>query len=138
MHRHRPRSESPDRATRRVSPTEVGLGYYERSVRILAELAEADQLAADLQTTPRRVLKVSAPVTFGIEHVATTIAKYPCACRPLRAPAPDGCPGPLNRPAPFVPSARSATTCSPAASHDRGANAIWTVPRALARGIVLR
>jgi DNA-binding transcriptional LysR family regulator len=65
-----------NRTTRRVSPTEVGHGYYERSVRILADLAEADQLAGDLQTTPRGVLKVSAPVTFGIEHVATTITEY--------------------------------------------------------------
>jgi DNA-binding transcriptional LysR family regulator len=65
-----------NRTTRRVSPTEVGQGYYERCVRILAELAEADHVAGDLQTTPRGLLKVSAPVTFGSEHVAAPIAEY--------------------------------------------------------------
>jgi DNA-binding transcriptional LysR family regulator len=65
-----------NRTTRRVSPTEVGQGYYQRCVRIIADLAEADHLAGDLQTTPRGVLNVSAPVTFGIGRVATSIAEY--------------------------------------------------------------
>src|ERR1700730_17756965 len=55
-----------NRTTRRVNPTEVGQSYDHLCVRILAELAEADHFASDLQTTPRGVLNVSAPVTFGI------------------------------------------------------------------------
>jgi DNA-binding transcriptional LysR family regulator len=64
------------RTTRRVSPTEVGQGYYQRCVRILAELADADQFAGDLQTEPRGTLKVSVPVSFGNELVAASTAGY--------------------------------------------------------------
>jgi DNA-binding transcriptional LysR family regulator len=65
-----------NRTTRRVSPTEVGQSYYERCLRILSELAEAERAAADSNTTPRGLLKISAPFTFGIAHVAPAIAAY--------------------------------------------------------------
>jgi DNA-binding transcriptional LysR family regulator len=47
-----------NRTTRRVSLTEVGTAYYERCVRILEELAEADQAAGLLQTTVRGTLRL--------------------------------------------------------------------------------
>jgi DNA-binding transcriptional LysR family regulator len=65
-----------NRTTRRVSPTEVGHGYYERCVRILSELTEAERTAVDSNTTPRGLLRVSAPFTFGLAHVAPAIATY--------------------------------------------------------------
>jgi DNA-binding transcriptional LysR family regulator len=65
-----------NRTTRRVSATEVGQNYYEHCLRILAELEEADGAARDLQTVPRGLLKVTAPVTFGIRQIAPAIADY--------------------------------------------------------------
>jgi DNA-binding transcriptional LysR family regulator len=65
-----------NRTTRRVSTTEVGQEYYGRSVRILAEVEEADSAASDLQTMPRGLLKVSAPLSFGTRHVTPIIADY--------------------------------------------------------------
>jgi DNA-binding transcriptional LysR family regulator len=65
-----------NRTTRRVSPTEVGQGYYERCVRILAEVEDAERAAGDANSTPRGVLRVSAPFTFGIAHVAPAVANY--------------------------------------------------------------
>jgi DNA-binding transcriptional LysR family regulator len=47
-----------NRTTRRVGLTEVGRAYYERSVRILEELEEADQAAGLLQTTVRGTLRL--------------------------------------------------------------------------------
>jgi DNA-binding transcriptional LysR family regulator len=64
-----------NRTTRRVSPTEVGKHYYERCLRILRELAAADDLAADLHTAPRGLVRVTAPVAFG-NTVASAVADY--------------------------------------------------------------
>ena len=47
-----------NRTTRRVSLTDVGRAYYERSRRILADLEEADQAAGLLQSTVRGVLRL--------------------------------------------------------------------------------
>jgi DNA-binding transcriptional LysR family regulator len=47
-----------NRTTRRVSLTEIGRAYYERSAHILADLDEADRAAGTLQATPRGRLRV--------------------------------------------------------------------------------
>jgi DNA-binding transcriptional LysR family regulator len=65
-----------NRTTHRVSATEVGKSYYEYCLRILAELEEADGTARDLQTAPRGLLKVTAPVSFGTRQLAPGIAEY--------------------------------------------------------------
>jgi DNA-binding transcriptional LysR family regulator len=65
-----------NRTTHRVSATEVGKSYYEYSLRILADLEEAEGAARDLQTAPRGLLKVTAPVSFGTRQLAPEIAEY--------------------------------------------------------------
>src|ERR1700690_512750 len=47
-----------NRTTRKVSLTEIGRQYYERSLHILAELDEADRAAGALNATPRGRLRV--------------------------------------------------------------------------------
>jgi DNA-binding transcriptional LysR family regulator len=42
-----------NRTTRRVSATEVGQNYYERCLRILGEVKDAERAASDLQAAPR-------------------------------------------------------------------------------------
>jgi DNA-binding transcriptional LysR family regulator len=65
-----------NRTTRRVSAPEVGQHFYERCMRILSELEEAERAAGDLQTTPRGLLRVTAPVSFGTRQLAPAIADY--------------------------------------------------------------
>jgi DNA-binding transcriptional LysR family regulator len=65
-----------NRTTRRVSPTEVGQDYYERCLRILADLEEAELAAGDLQSAPRGLLRITAPVSFGTHCLAPVIADY--------------------------------------------------------------
>ena len=65
-----------NRTTRRVSPTEVGQDYYERCLRILSDLEEAEQAAGDLQSAPRGLLRVTAPVSHGTHCLAPLIADY--------------------------------------------------------------
>jgi len=65
-----------NRTTRRVSPTEVGQGYYERCIRILADVREAERIAGDAHSTARGLLKVTAPFTFGTGYFAAAVADY--------------------------------------------------------------
>jgi DNA-binding transcriptional LysR family regulator len=63
------------RTTRQVSPTEAGLALYQRCLRILREVEDAELLVAGLSDVPRGLLRVSAPVYFGELHVAPLLAE---------------------------------------------------------------
>jgi DNA-binding transcriptional LysR family regulator len=69
------------RTTRSASPTENGQAYYERCTAILADLEEADRAVARLQSEPRGLLRVNAPMSFGTLHLGRAVAdfmeKYP-------------------------------------------------------------
>jgi DNA-binding transcriptional LysR family regulator len=65
-----------NRTTRRVSVTEVGQDYYERTLRILADMKEAERAAGDLQTAPRGVLRVTTSVSSGTRFLGPAIAEY--------------------------------------------------------------
>ncbi|MEO1198150.1 MAG: LysR family transcriptional regulator [Pseudomonadota bacterium] len=65
-----------DRTTRRVSPTEAGLAYYERCVDILARIEETERQVTQLHEEPRGVLKVNAPMSFGTMHLGHAIAAF--------------------------------------------------------------
>ena len=64
------------RTTRRLSLTDAGQAYFARSKRILEELEEADDEAADRQGAPRGVLRIAAPITFGSLHLGPVIAPF--------------------------------------------------------------
>jgi DNA-binding transcriptional LysR family regulator len=64
------------RSTRVVSPTEVGLAFYEHCVEILASLAEAERSIMQLHIEPRGRLRVNAPMTFGTMYLAPAIADF--------------------------------------------------------------
>jgi DNA-binding transcriptional LysR family regulator len=68
-----------NRTTRRVSPTEVGLAYYDRARSVLAEASDADSMVTAMQATPKGSLRVSAPVSFGVGQVAPAVAAFLCA-----------------------------------------------------------
>jgi DNA-binding transcriptional LysR family regulator len=71
-----------NRNTRNVSLTDIGHAYYERCVQILAELEDADRIAAEMQSEPRGVLKldIAPPVAEIIAPViAEFTATYPAA-----------------------------------------------------------
>jgi DNA-binding transcriptional LysR family regulator len=64
------------RTTRRQHLTEIGASYYERVKIILAEVAAADGLAADTRGRPSGLLRVNAPVTFGIHALTPRLVDY--------------------------------------------------------------
>lgn len=70
-----------NRTTRRLSLTEVGQAFFERSQRALGEIEEAEAEVSRLQSEPRGELRLSSPMSFGILHVAPLLpafqARYP-------------------------------------------------------------
>ncbi|HIJ61306.1 MAG TPA: LysR family transcriptional regulator [Rhodospirillaceae bacterium] len=64
------------RTTRSLSLTEVGLAYLERCQRILSDIEEADGSVSALQATPRGRLRVNAPMSFAIHHLAPLVPSF--------------------------------------------------------------
>lgn len=65
-----------NRSTHRLSLTEAGAALHERGRRALGEIEEAELEVARLQTEPRGVLRVNAPMSFGILHVSPLIPEF--------------------------------------------------------------
>lgn len=59
-----------NRTTRRLSLTEAGAVYLEGCQRMLAEAAAAEQAVSRLAESPRGTLRVNAPMSFGMAHLA--------------------------------------------------------------------
>ncbi|KQY22520.1 LysR family transcriptional regulator [Rhizobium sp. Root482] len=69
-----------NRTTRKVSLTETGKFYYDRSSQILADLQEADLFAAALVSTPRGKLKIytsTAIAPFLVPLMSEYMQQYP-------------------------------------------------------------
>ena len=73
-----------DRTTRRVSPTEAGLAYYERCVAVLAEIEETEIQLSRLHDEPKGVLRVNAPMSFGTLYLAAAVAEFMAAYADLK------------------------------------------------------
>jgi DNA-binding transcriptional LysR family regulator len=65
-----------NRTTRRVSLTESGRAFYERTVQLLADLEEAEQEASRAAVVPRGTIKLTTSVNFGVRHLAPAIAAF--------------------------------------------------------------
>lgn len=64
------------RTTRRVSLTDAGRTYYRYAVDLLADLAEAEAAVSADSRTASGVLRLSAPVTFGVLHLAPLLPRF--------------------------------------------------------------
>ncbi len=58
------------RSTRRVSLSDAGAEYLQRCVQILGELHDANAAVSASAVQAQGLLKVTAPLTFGIRHMA--------------------------------------------------------------------
>jgi DNA-binding transcriptional LysR family regulator len=65
-----------NRTTRRMSLTEAGSLYYERVVRVLDDLEEADSALGPMQHMPKGLLRVSAPMTLTLVCLSSAIPKF--------------------------------------------------------------
>lgn len=64
------------RTTRRLSLTEAGLELYQRCARIAAEADETAALAQGLGRELQGTLKVNAPVSFAVAHLADAVSDF--------------------------------------------------------------
>jgi DNA-binding transcriptional LysR family regulator len=65
-----------NRTTRRVSPTEIGLAYYDRARRVLNDAGEADALVTSMQTAPSGLLRISVATDFGVNHLSPILGEF--------------------------------------------------------------
>ncbi|QQN62314.1 LysR family transcriptional regulator [Bradyrhizobium diazoefficiens] len=65
-----------NRTTRRLSLTETGRAYFERARRILADVTDAEDVTRHLQGEVRGRLKVAAPMSFGVQHLAPAVTEF--------------------------------------------------------------
>ncbi len=65
-----------NRTTRRVSPTEIGLAYYDRARRVLNDAGEADALVTSMQSAPSGMLRVSVATDFGVNHLSPILGGF--------------------------------------------------------------
>ncbi|APO87818.1 MULTISPECIES: LysR family transcriptional regulator [Marivivens] len=65
-----------NRTTRRVSPTEIGLAYYDRARRVLNDAGEADSLVTSMQSAPSGLLRISVATDFGVNHLSPILGEF--------------------------------------------------------------
>lgn len=65
-----------NRTTRRVSPTEIGLAYYDRARRVLNDAGEADSFVTATQSIPAGMLRVSVATDFGVSCMSPVMSDF--------------------------------------------------------------
>ena len=65
-----------NRTTRKLSLTEAGAALYERCARIAAEVEAAEEAVSHLRAAPRGRLRVNAPMSFGLLHLAPALPDF--------------------------------------------------------------
>lgn len=64
------------RTTRRSSPTEAGLAYYQRLKTALEDIEEAKLQASDRRLEPSGLLRISGPTGFAAMHLVPAAAAF--------------------------------------------------------------
>ncbi len=64
------------RTTRKLALTEIGEAYYERCSRIVADIAAAEQVVTDMQSTPRGRLRLTTTVDFATRFLGEIVADF--------------------------------------------------------------
>ncbi|WP_255990111.1 LysR family transcriptional regulator [Chitinolyticbacter albus] len=64
------------RTTRRHALTAIGAAYLERCRDVLASVSAADRVADQLTAEPSGLLRVTAPVTYGVHRLTPLVAAY--------------------------------------------------------------
>jgi DNA-binding transcriptional LysR family regulator len=64
------------RTTRALTLTQAGEDYYQRVLRILNDIDQANEEISRSQSTPRGRLRLSAPMSFGLLHLAPAVPDF--------------------------------------------------------------
>ena len=63
------------RSTRGLAPTSIGIEYFEHAKDVLAHLAEGEARARGDQAALQGMVRLAAPLTFGVKYVSPIIAE---------------------------------------------------------------
>lgn len=64
------------RTTRRLDLTDSGRGFYERCMRIISDVEEAEDAVSQAHGTLRGKLRVAVPMSFGLLHLGPAICDF--------------------------------------------------------------
>ena len=64
------------RTAQGASPTDIGQPYFERASNILTELEAAQEIVADAVTHVAGPIRMTAPISFGIRHLAPALVEF--------------------------------------------------------------
>lgn len=67
------------RSAQGAQPTDVGQAYFERASLVLAELDAAQEVVAEAVTQIAGPIRVTAPLSFGVGHLAPALAEFVAA-----------------------------------------------------------
>jgi DNA-binding transcriptional LysR family regulator len=73
-----------NRSTRGFAPTAQGQAYYERCVQLLADLADADASTGSAQAGATGLLRIAAPMTFGVQHLEPVLHDFAASREQMR------------------------------------------------------
>lgn len=65
-----------NRTTRRISLTDAGKDFFSRSQQVLADVAEAEGIASLNTVNPSGLLRISAPLSFGISRLGEWLPEF--------------------------------------------------------------
>ena len=65
-----------NRTTRRLSLTEAGQSFYEHSVQLLSDLADAEASVRATAAEPKGTLRLTCGVSFGMRYLAPALAEF--------------------------------------------------------------
>ncbi len=65
-----------NRSTRRLDVTPLGQAYYESALRLLADVEQAEQSIAGQNNQPRGTIRLTAPLSFAIEHLGRLLPVF--------------------------------------------------------------
>jgi len=68
-----------NRTTRKIHLTEAGTRYHQRAQQVLNDIDDMENQLGDLQGEARGRLRISAPVSFAIRHMAPLLAEFQAA-----------------------------------------------------------
>lgn len=64
------------RSTRRLSVTDSGLAYYERCLKILADVEDTEAAIGTMGLEPRGHLRVSCPASFAVTYLGVDLCEF--------------------------------------------------------------
>lgn len=68
-----------NRTTRKIHLTEAGTQYHQRAQQVLNDIDDMENQLDDLHTQAQGLLRISAPVSFAIRHMAPLLSEFQTA-----------------------------------------------------------